>query len=330
MEISFLHIGMMKTATTSMQSVWFNDPAYCLSRQGTFPLLEILRTAAKKGTIDPKTKVNINTDKPFKQGQKIIVSNEGFSTAFLNLSAVQKKLPDFINLSSNSLSNLLPNCNNLLFVVREPLSWIKSIYIQSIKEGGYGDCQKFVDEQEEFLFHSLDIRHIINCYKRYFNNILILPFEMLKEDNKNSFWKCIHKKFDVPVPQIELPRTNISFGSDQVYLLSTFNRFSAMLLKTLSASKTYTSQQEKQSISQRYRESGMWVHRRFIEHASMRDIEQVKQHFRLGPLPKNLFGFSISDRLRDKIKNDFIHFLREDKWLDDNYVDSYEKNLDST
>ena len=135
MNIGFLHIGMMKTATTYMQNTWLNDPLYCTSVKSTVPLIRALQELVKHGGLNENFKVELKIDESYSENQKVIVSNEGFSTAFLNLPSFQNRIPDFIGEASRVLGNLLSSTNNLLLVVREPLSWIKSVFKQSIAEG---------------------------------------------------------------------------------------------------------------------------------------------------------------------------------------------------
>jgi hypothetical protein len=39
MGIKFIHVGMMKTATTYMQNVWLKDKQFALAHQGLLPVV---------------------------------------------------------------------------------------------------------------------------------------------------------------------------------------------------------------------------------------------------------------------------------------------------
>jgi hypothetical protein len=59
LEIGFVHIGMMKTASTYMQNVWMQEQNYSLSWRGNFGLLEQLRSSAKNNSLNSDIKINI-------------------------------------------------------------------------------------------------------------------------------------------------------------------------------------------------------------------------------------------------------------------------------
>lgn len=82
MNFDLIHIGMMKTATTYMQRVWMNDANYCLANIGSKKYLHYLRRNVRMGKTNSLIKTNIATDKPKQDNQIMILSNEGFSTAF--------------------------------------------------------------------------------------------------------------------------------------------------------------------------------------------------------------------------------------------------------
>ncbi|HET7657253.1 MAG TPA: hypothetical protein VFK37_03100 [Bacillales bacterium] len=112
---------------------------------------------------------------------------------------------------------------NLLLVVREPVSWIRSIYIQSVKEGGHGSIsQEFIENQFLLLKHSLDIDYMTKCYERYFSNVLILPYELLKSDEE-AFWRKISEVFDVPFAKERLNTLNQALDLKRFVLLSKLN-----------------------------------------------------------------------------------------------------------
>ncbi|MFD2624967.1 hypothetical protein [Salibacterium salarium] len=124
----------------------------------------------------------------------------------------------------------------------------------------------------------LDPEHIVHCYKRYFNNVLIIPYELLKTD-ESLFWGAIAERFQVPHPEVTINHAiNTSLDLKRTFLLSKTNKISSVLLNTLCDSKDYTNMQEKNQIVSNYGNSGKWVHRRFVEYAA---AEQVDEMYRL-------------------------------------------------
>lgn len=126
---------MFKTATTYMQNLWLNNENYTLSWQGNIKFLQEFRNAVATGKNISDFPIEIDTDNQRFEGDNLIISNEGFSGAYLNQLVYQDKGSKFISEISKVLGSLKITNNNLLIVVREPLSWIKSAFVQSIKQG---------------------------------------------------------------------------------------------------------------------------------------------------------------------------------------------------
>ncbi len=213
---------------------------------------------------------------------------KGSLLLFLNDIDNQDKIPNFIEYSSRSLNNNV-NSNNLLITIRGPISWIKSIYIQSIKEGWSGSAQDFVEKQENFVLHSLNLRMIINYYKRYFDNILVLPFEFLKQ-SEDIFWRIISDSFQVPVVEARLSeRINTSLNLERTFLLSQMNQMSRLLTDTLLESDNYQNVREKKLIVKTHLSNEKWVHRRFVENATEQNVRDLYGLFNLEAPDKDFF-----------------------------------------
>jgi hypothetical protein len=177
MGVEFVHIGLMKTASTYMQNLWIKDPAYALSWSVYSKQIEQIRNRLRNGKTVSDIELKIAIDGKYNPNQSLVVSHEGFSAAFINEPEHQEKIPEFIEVSSKLLKQVDPENDNLLIVVREPLAWIKSVYIQAVKQGGYGSAQDFVNEQAELIAHGLNLKYIVYEYGKHFENILVLPFE---------------------------------------------------------------------------------------------------------------------------------------------------------
>ncbi|TDX58911.1 hypothetical protein [Orenia marismortui] len=324
MKIAFLHIGMMKTASTYMQNIWLADESYCLSYKGNLDFVNQLKTAVKRGSFKD-VKVDIKADMNYQQGQKFVISNEGLSTSYINDINFQNKIPEFIDYSSQIFGQFAGETPNLLIIVREPLSWIKSIFIQAIKEGGSGSAQKFVDEQYTLLKHSLDLEFIIDSYSRYFSNILILPFEILKDD-EDLFWSTISDKFNVPLVTERVEKSNQSFNLKQSFILSQLNQVSSSLLNVLTNSQEYDDRQERDYLLNTYPPTKMWVYRRFIEHASEEELDKMCNSLNIEEIPKDFFDFKINNQLIDLIRRKYFKVLRDN--IDLKYFDYYEQKFE--
>jgi hypothetical protein len=321
MNYAFTHIGMFKTATTYMQNLWLNNDNYNLSWQGNIKFLKEVRNrvAIEKSLND--LAIELNTDPQRVEGNNLIISNEGFSGAYINQLNNQSKGHKFINEISKILGCLEVTNDKLLIVVRDPLSWIKSAFTQAIKQGWDGNTQKFVDEQKLFLFNSLDFRYIYQSYNRYFNNILVLPFELLKDD-EDKLWQIISDKFNVPLVNNRMQKLNVSLDDKRIFLLSKMNEMSNRTVNILADSNSYKNEREKNNIINGYNQSKMWVHRRFVEHAKEKEINELYQVFNLSKndISDDFYHFELPKKLIDGIENNYFNALEgkiEDKYLKD-------------
>lgn len=308
-----------------MQNIWLNDKAYSLSWQGNIKYLQSLRDMVAKDNIAQDVPLDIQPDRPVQQGQKLVISNEGFSSAFLNQRKNQIKIPSFIEYTSRNLGKLANRTSNLLIIVREPISWIKSTYIQSVKEGGRGSAQNFVDKQIQFLKHSMNMEYIVSCYRRYFKNLLIVPYELLKS-NEDLFWNQISETFQVPVVKTRIKENlNPSLDLKRLFILSKLNETSNMLLGTLIQSSSYSNIQEKQYLASTYLNTGKWVHRRFVEHASHEQIDDLYGLLNIQEPDENFLHFTLPSELVEVIQLKYIDSLKNH--IAPDYTDYYEKRF---
>ncbi|GEM_PF-1607844 len=328
--IEFIHLGMMKTATTYMQQVWNTDPAYALSYRGNVAFVEQLREEVRLKRTQGYVQSEINTDSPYVEGQKIVVSNEGFSTAFLNEPEYQTRIPDFIEFASRNLGRLSDATSNILLVVREPLSWIRSIYNQSIKQGWSGNIQQFIDQQTQFLIHSFDVEYLVRSYSRYFDNILILPYEIMKND-ESLFWEIISHTFDIDKPKVTVEKSqgvmNESIGTDRLYLLSKLHGMSELFINFLQNADEIMMQNEKQTLIDHQVNYGKWVHRIFVEFAEQEKIDALIQWLDLTGPDEEFFEFRLPAALIQAIENKYIKYLQNNivREYPDYYAEMLEK-----
>lgn len=326
MKYAFTHIGMFKTATTYMQNLWLNNEKYTLSWQGNINFMRKFRNAVAKGENLNNFSIDIETDRQRVEGEHLIISNEGFSGAYLNKLEYQDKGSKFISEISMVLGSLEVTNENLLILVREPLSWIKSAFIQSIKQGGYGSAQKFVNTQKGFLLNSLNLSHILSSYSRYFNNILVLPFELLKDD-EDKLWQAISDEFNVPLVKNRMQKLNVSLDLKRVFILSKMNEMSDKAVSTISTAKSYKRKREKKNIISGYKQSSKWVHRRFVEHAKKKEIDELYKLFNLGKndIPDDFYELELPDDLIKVIENNYFNVL--EGRIDKKYIRSYRKKF---
>ncbi|WP_404343653.1 hypothetical protein [Vreelandella venusta] len=268
-------------------------------------LLQCRKNIANKKTSE-KIEFKIQPDN--NQGDKeIIITSEGFSTAYLNDIKNQEKISDFISYTSEQLSPVSLYTPNLLIVVRDPISWIKSTYIQSIKEGNTCSAQEFVTSQKLFIQKSLDLKHITNCYKRFFKNILIMPYEIMKQDEA-LFWGVISDAFKCSSPnRTPSQESNVSPSPSRVHLMAKLNKKQQYMAIKLLTHKKKAMDSEK--IANQYLESGKWLNRRLIEHATEAEIQSIRSEMGISQPPKNWMNFILDNETTHSIEKNYIQFL---------------------
>lgn len=263
---------MMKTATTYMQSVWLRDSQYALAFRGALPVVQYARASTLDGTFDPKHPINIEIDRQPVERQNIIVSQEGFSSAYL-VDVGEVPVRQYIENASKILGTLNNQTNNILLCVRSPVSWIRSMHSQFINEGQYGDGSRFYELKEKFLSSSLDLEFLLKCYQKRFKNVVVLPFEYLRDD-EDKFWGILEDKFSVPKPQVEVPAINESVAGCRLLLMSRLNEVAYHMRSSLLASDKYKNK-ERDMLVNNSQNHDKWFNRRFCQYASDIDVERM-------------------------------------------------------
>lgn len=325
MSIGFIHIGMAKTASTYMQNLWIHDPSYALSWSIYNKQIEQMRHVLRQGKGKMNFDLKLMIDGTYKEGQSVVVSHEGFSSSFLNEVKHQTKIPEFISHSCKMLKEMDPSNENLLIVVREPLAWIKSIYIQSVKQGGEGSAQKFIDHQNEFIKHALNLRGLVDEYSKYFDNILVLPFELFKDDEK-TFWDIVSYSFDTPEITFKIKnRVNEALSLERVQALSHLNGQTHFITRALQNAKSYNNPREKAQLISTQMNNSKWTYRRFLEHCSDKEFQDFCHEFNVDVDDVSYFEFKLSEELMGIIKLDYIDYLLEN--IDPQYPIAYLEKL---
>lgn len=232
--VSLIHIGLPKTATTYLQTRWSKDPNVCLLMHGTMTLIARARELGTERShpITATSAPPIKYDQPPQPGQKMLISNEALSNAYLNERADQEQIQCFQEQAAAQMKALVPKAK-VLITVREPTGWILSIYNQAIKQGGVDTFRQFLKRERDYLERSLNIRELFVTWKQQYgsDNVLILPIELLK-DNEAAFFSEIARFSGLPVsPPIDRAGTiNPSLKDGHLEVMRQFNKWVRMLV----------------------------------------------------------------------------------------------------
>ena len=160
MTASFIHIGLGKCASTSLQTLWGN------SENCNFVSLTPLSTHITKLITDNKNDLDLavdaiqslNVEFPKLDNNKVnVYTSEGVTFSFIK---------DFQNgyltqLKQKAMAVLLKGlCSKALMLVRDPIEWIVSAHAQHVKEGGSASFNEYLDGAKETIYHNLNINFI--------------------------------------------------------------------------------------------------------------------------------------------------------------------------
>ncbi|MDX1754690.1 MAG: hypothetical protein R3175_01365 [Marinobacter sp.] len=316
----------MKTATTYMQGVWQQDDRIALSSRGLDPVVQYIRDSTASGEFDVHRNLDIDLDQPFRAGQYLILSNEGLSCGQLG-GGTPDWLRAYQDNASRMVGNLAAHTQNILITVRSPRPWIRSMHAQFLNEGGSGSATAFVEARSEFLLQCLDLGHLVSCYRRYFNNVRVVPYEYLVK-GAPEFWASLSDMFDMPVPDGDALTMNPSLSSQRLYLLSCLNGLSSHMCSVLEKSQTYTGPEQERLVDVGPGYAG-WLHRRFVEHAGDEELAQISEWAQFAPVPPDFRGFSLDGGFEEVLEENYLSVV-ESLTGDTELVNHYRAELKGT
>lgn len=323
MSIKFIHIGMMKTATTYMQNIWLRDKQFALAFKGVIPVVQYIRRATLENTFNSKKSINIKVDQQPMETQDIIISQEGFTCGYLT-DIEERPIRELIQNSSELLGTLNGQTDNILICVRSPVSWLRSMHSQFVNEGQFGDGERFMTLKEKFLRDSMDLKFIVECYRKFFGNVVVLPLEYLQQD-EHRFWGTVKEKFSVAIPGVDAPPINETVSGIRLPLMSRLNEVSHTMRDSLSASKRYNNQ-EREVLVRNSISNDRWFNRRFCQHAEDREIQRMCDRLNVDDNLVKFRKVPISASFAECINENFITPI-EEVTKDQVLVDQYRKEL---
>ncbi|MFC1513069.1 hypothetical protein ACFL5J_01330 [Thermodesulfobacteriota bacterium] len=201
MAVSLIHIGLPKTASTSMQHAWLHSPGVYLVKDDLVSIINLASQCGNTGLVGKRFDVRFDLTPP--EGAKVIFSNEGLGASYL-YGQGGGCLGDFHQAASIMLAQVAPGAKVLL-VLRQPEKWLLSVYNQLVKMGGTYTFPEYQRVKGEVLARSWDLGEVVGAWEERFGceNVFILPMEMLR-DNADLFWSEIEAFSGVPLPPLEM------------------------------------------------------------------------------------------------------------------------------
>tara|TARA_B100000700_G_C14997129_1_gene834428 strand:+ start:731 stop:1720 length:990 start_codon:yes stop_codon:yes gene_type:complete len=310
----FIHIGLPKCASKTLQTLWFNDAKYTLVNEGILPVVNLLRSSTWEGNFPPSESVEVNVDKQSYSGDNLVLSSEGFSYAYnADNNFRDGVLKQYFENSSRYLGGVAGPKTGVLLMIRSPRQWLTSLYNQYIREGGRLNAETYLEKRLAWIIEASDLRFLVEAYRKQFRNISVIAIDRTV-DGLNESLEMISKTFDVPVPNMSVENYNSSLSIERLCLLAQLNSITHRQMKVLNEFKS-----KSQEIDKKLRlgeSTDYWRNRRFCELSSFSDIEKLLVQFNLknhDGLEKYSFeALTLPNKLVRHLKANFIDTILEE------------------
>lgn len=223
MTVQFAHIGLHKTATTWLQTVFAHHPGLqVIGANPTYRDLAVqITTLAAQAQLDLgvwQQTFKISLEPLVKEGQIWGISDEQLSGHMIT------------GYNANLISNRLLKAFGpikILLVLRHPVEFIRSMYVQYVKQGGALPFRAFLRDTNipgKAIAHKINYPVLVNRYRDCFGaeNVLVLPYELMAQDSAR-FWNLIWTFLDVEPVMIPSEEKNASFSSVSLHLMRMAN-----------------------------------------------------------------------------------------------------------
>jgi len=327
MRYKFIHLGMPKCGSTFLQGLWGSHPP--LAMINLAEAIAKLRARPLAETVGQVAVPEISAGQL--AGRAPCASNEGFLFAYLNQPDRFGQITAYFEsaaawVAANRLTE------DVLIVVRDPISWLRSIHEQAVKEGGSQSAEDFLASHDSFLRQHLDLAQILKIWDNAGLRGHVLPLEALR-DREDWFFRRIEERIGVPVPDRRTRQTmaarsravNASLG-DRLIGLAAMNRRTARVQETIATSKRYQEDLAAEVPSlPTMRTYQVFANRRFAEYAE----EPV--FWDLVGVPKKGAGdfrdFTVPPSLAEHIRAAFIAPLSGLEGFGSDLLDRYDRAL---
>ena len=174
-----IHIGLPKTATTTLQKHFF--PKLCMDHNFSFNPPEFLKIKRQRLTYD---QADLNALKKVLAEQNILISQEGLIDWN----------PRNWSKASTRVLDIFGEDATIVITIREPVEYLRSVYIQKIQEGNvvkphdffvsskeYDALEAFLPERSllQYDYQKLDYEHLKSLYVEKFENVHMVPLSKI-------------------------------------------------------------------------------------------------------------------------------------------------------
>ena len=221
MTYDFIHIGMGKCMSTTLQTQWARSSNY--QYESGIPIARACEGFIEKHTdqLGDLPAINVNVNKG--DGEVSIVSAETLSLSYLTKPEFGGQVQAKQQYVAQTICHL---SNKALIIVRDPIRWIHSAHAQSINLGGFESPQEFISSHRSVLQNNLNLSRLIEIWQQQGVEVTVLPMEGFIQD-RDQFWRHYEASLGVPMPNYTAEITGVSRNAsryDRIELAALINR----------------------------------------------------------------------------------------------------------
>tara|TARA_Y100000991_G_scaffold214888_1_gene203727 strand:- start:236 stop:1312 length:1077 start_codon:yes stop_codon:yes gene_type:complete len=195
--ISFVHLGLSKCMSSSLQEFWNTSHNYCLYQGHDFnEAIEKTIVHHKHNAEEVLLSASFNFQSPPNSDDVTVFSSERLSTLW----PTDLEKQEFWDIKQTVLPKLFSNyTRRVLLVVRDPIDWIFSDYAQLIKEGRNLEFDAYLSEYRDYIEQILNLRFVIDQWQKSGVEVSVIPIELSTSD-KEAFWRLYESLLEVQRP----------------------------------------------------------------------------------------------------------------------------------
>lgn len=215
-----IHVGLHKTGTTWLQRWMSAHPsiAYRLDSFGGIQRpIDICRTAMAE-----QPRWYAISDENLTGGR---IWPEGYTSLLLRHAGVHHQptgIPEHRSRVADQLQAMFPQAT-ILITTRGFAGALRSSYSQVIRLGGDQTFEEYLESYSAFISDWLDLNAVIETYRSRFQRVLILPYEVLSEDEAR-YERLLQTFLDLPPTPLPMGRVYPSLTARQMVAYSRFSR----------------------------------------------------------------------------------------------------------
>lgn len=218
-----IHIGYPKAASTFLQHYFSAHP-------------NIFYTGSILGSYKFSGEVEIQKAEFRKEQTHFVISEEQLSVWQGNLDIVGVKFKDYDIQAQQKKTALQLHAEfpdaKILLITRGFVSAWQSMYSQYVSIGGFLSFPDFEKANSKIFSDFYNYNFLIEIYREIFgsNDVLILPFEMLKQ-NPSEFLRLINTQADLPAFNFDTEAQNASLEKEE---MESYRKLSSIICRSIS------------------------------------------------------------------------------------------------